>query len=171
MQVYTIGHGQANINDLLDSLTAHGVTHVMDVRSATDANLHPEYNPESIRLALLVRGIRYANMGESLGAPAHISLEDCDRMRSTDEYRAGFTRLMQAALDQERVLCLLGYDWRADRCPRSKLVGESLTRAHGEVLHIEGEHVVPHSMVMARLAQRAYATDDSSRGARGSMRG
>jgi uncharacterized protein (DUF488 family) len=170
MRVYTIGHGQTNSTDFLDQLTKHGVTHVIDVRLPSEAVLTGEYHPENVSMELLVRGIRYANMGETLGAPSHISIDECERTRGSDEFRAGFMRLMQAAMDEERVLCLLGIEMRAERCTRSKLVGESLTRARGEVQHIEGGELYPHAIVMSRLAQRAYAEDEPNRGPRPSIR-
>jgi uncharacterized protein (DUF488 family) len=170
MRVYTIGHGQTDLTEFLDNLSKRRVTHVIDVRMPADAVATGEYHPENISMELLVRGIRYANMGESLGAHAHISLDECERARGSEEYRAGFMRLMQAAMDEERVLCLLGIDPSADRCHRSKLLGESLVRARGDVMHLEGDDAVPHSTVMARLAQRAYAEDDF-RGPRTSLRG
>ncbi|HSI71744.1 MAG TPA: DUF488 family protein [Fimbriimonas sp.] len=169
MQVYTIGHGQTDLTEFLDTLSKHRITHVIDVRLPADAVGTGEYHPESISMELLVRGIRYANMGESLGAHAHISLDECERVRGSEEYRAGFMRLMQAAMDEDRMLCLLGIEPKAERCHRSKLVGESLARARGEVTHIEGDEITLHSAVMARLAQRAYAEDDL-RGPRTSIR-
>jgi uncharacterized protein (DUF488 family) len=170
MRVYTIGHGQANSTEFLDQLAKHGVTHVIDIRLPAEAVSTGEYHPENVSMELLVRGIRYANMGETLGAPSHISVDECERTRGSDDYRAGFMRLMQAAMDEERVLCLLGIDARAERCPRSKLVGESLSRARGEVQHIEDGELIPHAVVMSRLAQRAYAEEDSFRGPRPTMR-
>jgi uncharacterized protein (DUF488 family) len=169
MRVFTIGHGQTELNTFLDLLSNQGITHVIDIRLPSEASQAGEYHPENISMELLVRGIRYANMGESMGAPSHISLEECERTRSSEEYRAGFMRLMQAAMDEERLLCLLGVDLKAERCPRSKLVGESMARARGEVIHIEGDALVPHTTVIARLAQRAYAEDEGN-GFRPSLR-
>ncbi len=170
MRVYTIGHGQTESTDFLDQLSKHGVTHVIDIRYPAEAASTGDYHPDEIGLELLVRGIRYANMGESLGSPAHLSLDECERTRGSDEYRAGFMRLMQAAMDEDRVLCLLGVDIKAERCTRAKLVGESLARARGDVQHIELGKLFPHAAVMARLAQQAYAEDDSFRGTRPSIR-
>ena len=53
---------------------------------------------------------------------------------------------------------------------RSKLVGESLASSRADVQHIEGDQLVPHPAVMARLAQQAYAQDENFRGTRPTLR-
>ncbi|MEZ0326602.1 MAG: hypothetical protein ACAH95_11920 [Fimbriimonas sp.] len=170
MRVYTIGHGQTESTEFLDQLSKHGVTHVIDIRLPAEAASTGDYHPDEIGLELLVRGIRYANMGETLGAASHLSLDECERTRGNEDYRAGIMRLMQAVMDEERVLCLLGIDVRAERCTRSKLVGESLASSRADVQHIEGDQLVPHPAVMARLAQQAYAQDENFRGTRPTLR-
>jgi uncharacterized protein (DUF488 family) len=156
MRVYTIGHGERKLEDFLDLVCRHGITHVVDVRPSHKLNFLVEYEPENVKVDLLVRGIMYANMSSSLGNVSGTTLEEMRRCQEDEVYRAGIQKLVQVAMATDRVVCLLGMDAYAERCHRAKLIGETLSKLRFDVQHIEDDIAVPQPVVMRRLVEQSF---------------
>jgi uncharacterized protein (DUF488 family) len=156
MRIYTIGHGSRRMDDFLDLLCRHGVTHLVDVRGDEDLVTPVEYQPESLKVELLVRGIMYANMSSSLGRMASFSPEEGKKLREMDEFSNGLQKLIQVAMDLDRTVCIMGVFASAERCHRCTAISEALIGMRATIKHIEDDEAVQHELVMGRLHEQAH---------------
>lgn len=154
--IYTIGHSDHTVDDLIALLTRHAIARLVDVRSQPYSRWVPQFNRESLARALLGAGITYLHMGETLGGrPADPALydpngrderPDYDRVAATPAFREALAHLAQLAADGATVVMCSEGDHR--HCHRALLLAPAL-RARGlRVLHIlpDGdavEHVDP----------------------------
>jgi uncharacterized protein (DUF488 family) len=67
MRLYTIGHGNLDIDSFLGILRENQVDWVADLRSAPYSRLFPWFNKNELALALEDAGIRYVFLGQLLG--------------------------------------------------------------------------------------------------------
>src|SRR3569833_1822321 len=65
--LYSIGHGDRSIEDLISILLAHGIRALADVRAYPASRRHPQFSREELRHALGEKGIKYLWLGASLG--------------------------------------------------------------------------------------------------------
>jgi len=66
--LFTIGHSTRDIGSFIAVLRENAVTAIADVRSSPFSRFSPQYNIDSLKRTLLEQGIRYAYLGEELGA-------------------------------------------------------------------------------------------------------
>ena len=62
LEIFTVGHPTRTTLELIDVLQAHGVTHVVDVRSIPRSRRHPQFDQEALRAALRDAGIAYTHL-------------------------------------------------------------------------------------------------------------
>jgi uncharacterized protein (DUF488 family) len=139
--IWTIGHGTAEVNDLVRLLREHGIAVLGDVRSSPYSRHAPQTNREVLAAALPRQGIRYVFLGNKLGGqPSDASLLDADgkpdyaKIAASNQYHQGIDELLQLAR-QSPVCCLCSEEDSA-RCHRGLLIAETLADAGHEVLHI-----------------------------------
>ena len=60
--ILTIGHSTRPIEAFLHLLEAHGVKHLVDVRTIPRSRYNPQFNDDALAAALHPAGIAYANM-------------------------------------------------------------------------------------------------------------
>ena len=65
--LFTIGHGDLPIDELLRNLDAHHVRTVLDVRSQPHSSHAPQYNKHELEAELVAAGISYRWLGNHLG--------------------------------------------------------------------------------------------------------
>jgi len=66
--LFTIGHSTHQAEYFIGLLEQHGVNAVCDVRSHPRSRYNPQYNRETIAVALNQRRIAYLFLGKELGA-------------------------------------------------------------------------------------------------------
>ena len=99
MQLFTIGHSTLNLDAFIALLVENEVTAVADVRSSPYSRHSPQFNTDSLRLALFAHQIQYAFLGKELGARR--SEPECyvddvakyELIASTDAFARGIHRL------------------------------------------------------------------------------
>lgn len=67
MIIYTIGHGNRTLNELIGLLKENSITQLVDVRSAPYSRFNPQYNKENLEFTLKENGILYIYKGKQLG--------------------------------------------------------------------------------------------------------
>jgi uncharacterized protein (DUF488 family) len=145
-RVYTIGHSNKPVEDLIERLARHGVVVVVDVRSKPYSSYNPQFNRDDVCESLRQTGRPYVFSGHSLGGmPDDPDLRtrdgkaDYDKIRETPSYRkelAGLLRGVGLGLGPMALMCS-----EADptMCHRRRLVGADLAEAGVEVVHILGD--------------------------------
>ena len=144
VQVWTIGHSSQSFLSLVESLDAHQITMVLDIRAYPRSARHPQFSRDLLSADLPREGIGYAWRGRDLGGfrgqPSarnpHLALSE--GFAAYAEYMAGPCFRAAAAelacLAVPTALMCAERDWRS--CHRS-LISDFLTLRHEvEVLHI-----------------------------------
>jgi uncharacterized protein (DUF488 family) len=127
-QVWTIGHSNRKLEELLEALASHGIQAIADVRRFPGSRRYPQFGRESLEAALQQVGIAYRHFPE-LGGRRTSRLEDspntawrvaafrayADYMQ-TAEFAAAFAELTGMS-EQLRtaIMCAEVLPWRCHR--------------------------------------------------------
>jgi uncharacterized protein (DUF488 family) len=168
--LYTIGHSTRTLEELVETLRAHQISTLVDIRAFPMSRRLPQFNRESLAETLPAVGIRYVWMKALGGYRKKILQESPNIALRNDSFRnyadymltADFESAMEELikLAQEAPTAYMCAERVYFHCHRM-LVSDWLV-AHGhEVLHIDGAGPVrPHKvtaearMVEGRLIYR-----------------
>jgi uncharacterized protein (DUF488 family) len=150
-RLFTIGHSTRTVEEFVSALKVHEVTALADIRAFPMSRHTPQFNRESLFVALQEQGIAYRWI-PTLGGRRKRSMSRVESpnrgLRSesfrnyadymlTDEFAAGIDELLGMA--EHRNTAYMCAERVYFHCHRM-LVSDWLV-AHGhEVLHIDGEH-------------------------------
>ncbi len=162
--LYTVGHSTRTLADLIETLQAHAIQTLVDIRAFPMSRRLPQFNREALEKSLTEAGIRYVWM-PALGGyrkkiredSPHIALRN-DSFRNyadymlTGEFQSAMAELVTLAESSRTAyMCAERVYFRCHRM----LVSDWLV-AHGhEVLHIDGTGPVkPHRLTAeARMVE------------------
>ena len=141
--IYTIGHSDHTVENLIGLVRHYGIKVVVDVRSQPYSRWVHQFNRELLSRDLELAGIGYHYMGNLLGGrPAAPSLYDPGEERpnyqlveQTPEYQSGIEDLMRQAQDASVVIMCSEGDHR--HCHRHLLIAQTLLERGVRVLHIQ----------------------------------
>ena len=68
VRLYTVGHSNQTLNQLVGLLQLHGINAVADVRSMPYSRRLPQFNRPELEAEFHKHAIRYVFLGEELGA-------------------------------------------------------------------------------------------------------
>ena len=141
LTVLTIGHSTRSIEEFLSILAAHGVEHLVDVRTIPKSRRVPQFNSDALAASLRAHGISYVQL-QTLGGRRHSKKDSVNTgwrnasfrgyadYMATNEFRAGLERLLALSCEKRTVImCAEALPWR---CHRSLI---------GDALLIRGVHV------------------------------
>jgi len=146
-EIFSLGHSNHSIEDLLRLLVDHGIRVVADVRSAPYSRWTPQFNREALVRSLAEHDIRYEFLGASLGGrspdPAHYTNDrvDYERVGDSGPFQKGLVTLLSfVGAGKVAILCS-----EADplRCHRAILIGRKLKE-----LGVEVRHILPDSKIL-----------------------
>jgi uncharacterized protein (DUF488 family) len=149
MKIYTLGHSNRSLEELIGMLEEQGIGCLADVRSRPGSGRFPWFNKAPLERALNRAGIHYVWEGETLGgrrpaSPAdfrHGALETGFRSfashMETPEFRAGIDRLLDCASAHRTTLLCAEKD--PAHCHRS-LIADYLTVRGYTVHHLIAPH-------------------------------
>jgi uncharacterized protein (DUF488 family) len=140
--VFTIGHSDHTLEELVDMLRKHGVTTLADVRSQPYSLWAPQFNRESLQRALQQAGVSYVYMGAALGGrPGDQALylpgderPDYRRLAATTEFQGGLDDLVELA--QLQVVAMMCNEGDPNKCHRALLITPELLARGARVIHI-----------------------------------
>jgi uncharacterized protein (DUF488 family) len=154
--VYTVGHSTRSLAELVETLQAHGIETLVDIRAFPMSRRLPHFNRESLEKSLRAAGIRYVWM-KALGGYRKKSREDSPNVALrnesfrnyadymlTPEFESAMAELISLAESSRTAyMCAERVYFRCHRM----LVSDWLV-AHGhEVMHIDGTGPVkPHRL-------------------------
>lgn len=165
-RIYTIGHSTRSLEDLIETLQAHEIQALVDIRAFPMSRRLPQFNRESLEATLPAAGIRYISM-KGLGGyrkkirddSPHVALRNASFRNYADymltpQFESAIAEL--TALAQASRTAYMCAERVYFRCHRM-LVSDWLV-AHGhEVVHIDGTGPAkPH-----RLTAEARMVDGS----------
>lgn len=145
MKLFTIGHSNRTLDELIAMLEGQGIGCLVDVRSWPGSGRFPQFNKSTLERALNGAGIRYLWEGEDLGGkrPAmpddfrHIALGGGFRSfashMETPAFRAGIDRLLDCARTHRTAILCAEKD--PSHCHRS-LIADYLTVRGYDVRHL-----------------------------------
>ena len=146
-RLYTIGHSTRPVEDLLETLQAHAIQTLVDIRAFPMSRRLPQFNRESLEQSSSAAGIRYAWMG-ALGGyrkkiredSPHIGLRNASFRNYADymltpEFESAMAELI--ALGESSPTAYMCAERVYFRCHRM-LVSDWLVGHGHEVLHIDG---------------------------------
>ncbi len=147
MTVYTIGHGNRALGELVGLLREAAIECLVDVRAFPASRRHPQFSRDALEKSLLGAGIRYVWEGKSLGGrrkaaadSPHVALRSpgfrayADHMETAD-FRAGAGRLLDlAGTARIAIMCAERLPWECHR----NLISDSLVARGVPVLHLMG---------------------------------
>lgn len=102
-QLLTIGHSTHSIEYFISLLREHQVEAVADVRSVPASRFRPQFNKKPLQNSLKASGIRYAFLGEELGARSQDPTCYIDGkvkyrlLAQTPNFRKGISRILDGA--------------------------------------------------------------------------
>ena len=144
LTLYTIGHGNRKIEELISLLKKAGVDALVDVRAQPRSRHNPQFNDDALRLACEHAGIAYHWAGRQLGgmrAPRpdspHAALAEdrrgfADHM-DTEAFQKGAFQLQNLAA--RGVCAMLCAERDPAHCHRS-LIADFLTLQGVRVVHL-----------------------------------
>ncbi len=141
MRIFSIGHSNHRLDDLMGLLSRHGVTAIADVRSNPHSDYVPQYNIETLPFALKQRGMPHVFLGKELGGwPEDPSLytndlPDYQKMEASEIFNSGVDRLFNGM--SKFNLAMMCSEGDPLQCHRCFLLGRHLAFNDVEVLHIE----------------------------------
>jgi uncharacterized protein (DUF488 family) len=142
--IFTIGHSTLPIETFLEMLDAHGIRHLIDVRTIPKSRRNPQFGQDQLAASLEQRGIRYTHL-PGLGGLRHprkdsintgwknASFRGYADYMQTPAFRENLAKLIElAAAGPAVIMCAEAVPWR---CHRS-LIADALTARGIDVQHI-----------------------------------
>ena len=155
-KVLTIGHSTHTIERFVSLLQEHGVTALVDVRSAPFSRFNPQFNKKSLEIKLRDNGIAYVFLGKELGARSDD--QTCyengrvqyGRLAQTELFKKGIERVKKGMVTHS--VALMCAEKEPLECHRTLLVSRALVRQGTPVAHIHVDgRLEPHHDAMLRL--------------------
>ena len=125
--LFTIGHSTHTIEEFIALLNAHGVRHLVDVRSIPKSRHVPQFNSDTLASSLNAAGIGYTHL-RALGGRRHsrknsmntgwrnTSFRGYADYMATPPFAAGLATLIDiAAASPTAIMCAEAVPWRCHR--------------------------------------------------------
>lgn len=143
-EFFTIGHSTHTLDDFVALLVAHGIDAVADIRRFPRSRTNPQFNEETLPVALDSSGIAYRHFAELGGRRAH--QKDVDESANAFWENASFHNYADYALGPEFATGLLNLLAFADGHTCCLMCSEALWwRCHRRIvadyLEAQGAHV------------------------------
>lgn len=153
--LYTIGHGNRSIGELISLLQERNIQALVDIRAQPHSRRFPHFSMDPLRESLDSAGIQYHWAGRHLGGrrtaqtdSSHQALQEglrgyADHMLTDTFHKAATQLVNMAAKTNLAILC-------AERLPQDchrRLIADYLTLQGVEVIHLIAENESrPHQL-------------------------
>ena len=171
--VYTIGHGNRPLEELVSLLQQHAIGCLVDVRMFPGSRRHPHFGRGELETSLPAAGVRYVWEGTALGGrrrprpdSPHVAMRNdsfrayADHMQSA-EFREGVERLLAVAREMRpAIMCAERLPWQCHRY----MISDYLVANGIEVRHvIDAKPPREHALrAEARIARDGLVYDGGS---------
>jgi uncharacterized protein (DUF488 family) len=141
MELFSIGHSNAEINAFLDLLRRYEIAALVDTRSQPYSRYNRHFNREELKHSIEEAGIEYFYLGKELGGrPEDQALYlqngkvDYELVAQSSLYLAGIERLLTLASARRVAFMCAEADYTS--CHRYRLITRTLTQRGIGVRHI-----------------------------------
>lgn len=157
MKIWTVGHSNHELDAFVALLAQHRISALADVRSQPFSRRFPHFCKRPLQERLTAAGIRYVFLGDEFGARPTDSTcytngrADFTRMRASDRFLQGMTRLREGAASYR--ICLMCAERAPEDCHRTWLVAQALHETGADVEHVHADGAgESHTHLLRRLA-------------------
>ena len=164
--IYSIGHGNKNIENFVSELKSFKIQFLLDIRSKPYSKWNPQFNQAALDLELKSNGITYVFVGDTLGGlPEDRSCYDYDGkvvydlIKEKDFFRQGLERLT-AANEKKINLAIMCSESKPEECHRSKLIGQELLNKEISLKHIVSDKRVKSQQTVMNELTKGKGTVD-----------
>jgi len=139
--LFTIGHSDRPIDDLIALLKLHNVTALCDVRSVPYSRRHPQFNREPLARFLRPHDIEYVYLGDELGARSKDpscyvnGKASFQKIAATALFKNGLARI-RLGREKNYALALMCAEKDPMHCHRSILICRNLRGQGFDIRHI-----------------------------------
>lgn len=125
--LFTIGHSTHSIDEFIVLLNAHGIRHLVDVRSIPKSRHVPQFNTDLLASALQNAGLTYTHL-KALGGRRHTRKDSINTgwrnasfrgyadYMATPQFAEGLDALIQIARNEPTaIMCAEAVPWRCHR--------------------------------------------------------
>jgi uncharacterized protein (DUF488 family) len=151
-EIWTIGHSTHAIDVFIETLKAHEIGALVDVRKMPGSKRHPQFNGPTLARSLGAAGIEYHHM-EDLGGLRKARPDSPNSAWRNDSFRGyadymmtpAFARSIEklvavAAQKRTAMMCAEAVWWQCHRA----MISDALKVQGIKVLHILGDKVTEH---------------------------
>jgi uncharacterized protein (DUF488 family) len=141
VNIYSIGHGNKSVDQLVEELNWFNIRYVIDVRSKPYSRYNPQFNKEALEHSMKANGFHYIFMGHQIGGiPEDDAVYtndkvDYNKLKDTDYFKIGLSRVIQAHEKGYKAVLMCG-ETQPQHCHRTKLIGKELSKNNIPLLHI-----------------------------------
>jgi len=139
--MYTIGHSNIPLEELISLLEENEIEILVDVRSVPYSKYVSQANKETLEVAVRAKEIKYLFMVKQLGGkPDGVEIEDdhgninYSHLKEKSSFKEGLERLLAGANDY--ILCLMCSEEDPSKCYRGMLLAKEFTKRGVEMRHI-----------------------------------
>ena len=150
--IYTIGHSNHTIGELIRILKLFSIDVVVDVRSIPKSEYNPHFNIENIEKKLSLAQIRYLHFGKEFGAKRDEAeaytngMVDFEKVKKLPNFLHGVQRISDG-LDKNFIITLMCSEKDPLDCHRFSLISKALY----EMLQIDIKHILSDGSVINHL--------------------
>ncbi len=162
MRLFTVGHSNQTLSQLIAQLQSQGVNAVADVRSMPLSRRLPQFNRPELEVVLPRHGLTYVFLGEELGArrdepEAYDGLQAAyERVAQLPAFQRGLERVI-TGVTKGLTLSLLCAERDPLTCHRAVLVSRHLSNRGLDVQHIHGDgNLESHVALELRMQQALH---------------
>jgi uncharacterized protein (DUF488 family) len=130
--LYSIGHGNRSVEELIFLLKEYGIQYLIDVRTSPFSKFNPHFNQSSLKFSVEKEGVKYVFMGDVLGGrPDDLTCYDnkgkvdYQAIKTKEFFKQGIERI-RIAYEKNIKVALICSESKPQECHRSKLIGEAL---------------------------------------------
>lgn len=141
-RIFTVGHSVHKVEEFINLLKQHHITHIIDVRSVPYSRYTPQFNKEHLANVLVGDNIIYCFAGEPFGARQDdLSLYneqgilDFEKVQKSERFNKGIAKLTQG-VENGHNLCLMCSEKDPLVCHRFGLISKPLHDKGVVVNHI-----------------------------------
>jgi uncharacterized protein (DUF488 family) len=141
--IFSIGHGNKDIELFVKELKSFNISFLIDIRTKPFSKWNPNFNQETLKTFITKQAIKYEHWGKELGGlPEDLSCYtngkvDYDKIKMKESFQDSLKRLLVA--DQKALnIAIMCSESNPAECHRTKLIGEELRKCGASLRHIIG---------------------------------